>query len=547
MSPHRETSGDESTAATVHQNGTNGTAAPELVAVPTNGTAPTNGAVPTNGAATAPESLAVKNGVDSRVKPIQRSSHLVATDLDAEYDLVCVGFGPASLSVAIALHDSLAAGKKLRPDGSAPKVLFLEKQTRFAWHAGMLLPGAKMQISFVKDLATLRDPRSHFTFLNYLHQHDRLVDFTNLGTFLPARIEYEDYMRWCSSHFEHLVQYDHEVVSVTPAVKKADTVKLFTVEARDNASGQMQTFRGRNVLLATGGKPSFPKSFPIKHPRILHSSQYAYMVPKILSDKNAAYKVVVVGAGQSAAEIFHNIQNLYPNSSTQLVMRQEFLKPSDDSPFVNSIFNPEYIDSLFPKSAKDRSEFLVDARATNYGVVRLELIEELFERMYSQKRTLGPDERSWPHRIMGCRQISNIESNGERLEVKIHGLSDGVVNSADEEILSADLIIAATGYQRNAHIDMLKSTWDMLPKAVPGTAMFNKGVTGWNVDTEQGERKIAVGRDYRVQYKPGTVAADAGIWLQGCCEGTHGLSDTLLSVLATRSGEIVESIFGSKQ
>ncbi|KAJ6786392.1 hypothetical protein PWT90_03362 [Aphanocladium album] len=536
MSPHRESTPEESTGG-VLQNGTNGAVAPELVAVPANGAS-----------APAQSSYAVQSAADSRVKPVQRSSYLAATDLDAEYDLVCVGFGPASLSVAVALHDSLAAGRKLRPDGSAPRVLFVEKQTRFAWHAGMLLPGAKMQISFVKDLATLRDPRSHFTFLNYLHQHDRLVDFTNLGTFLPARVEYEDYLRWCSAHFEHLVQYDHEVVAVTPAVKKADAVKMFAVEARNNTTGQIQTYRGRNVLLATGGRPSFPKSFPVKHPRILHSSQYAYMVPKILTDKNAAYKVVVVGAGQSAAEIFHNIQNLYPNSHTQLVMRQEFLKPSDDSPFVNSIFNPEYIDSLFPKSAKDRSEFLVDARATNYGVVRLELIEELFERMYAQKRELGPDERAWPHRIMGSRQISSIESKGDDgFEVKIHGLSNGLVNADDEEILSADLIIAATGYQRNAHIDMLKSTWDMLPKAVPGTTEFHKGVTGWNVDTEQGERKLAVGRDYRVKYNAGSVAADAGIWLQGCCEGTHGLSDTLLSVLATRSGEIVQSIFGSEQ
>lgn len=328
MSPHRESTSDESTGS-VLQNGLNGAVAPELVETPTNG-ASTNGA-PTNGTAPPQQSYAVKSAV-ARVKPVQRSSHLTATDLDADYDLVCVGFGPASLSVAVALHDAIAAGKQLRPDGSAPKVLFVEKQTRFAWHAGMLLPGAKMQISFVKDLATLRDPRSHFTFLNYLHEHDRLVDFTNLGTFLPARVEYEDYLRWCSAHFEHLVQYDQEVVSVTPAVKKADAVKMFTVEARNNATGQIHSFRGRNVLLATGGRPSFPKSFPVKHPRILHSSQYAYMVPKILTDKNAAYKVVVVGAGQSAAEIFHNIQNLYPNSNTQLVMRQEFLKPSDDSP-----------------------------------------------------------------------------------------------------------------------------------------------------------------------------------------------------------------------
>ncbi|MBE3042286.1 SidA/IucD/PvdA family monooxygenase [Candidatus Bathyarchaeota archaeon] len=43
-----------------------------------------------------------------------------------------------------------------------PRVLFLDKEARFAWHAGMLLRGATMLISFLEDLATLRDPRSRF-------------------------------------------------------------------------------------------------------------------------------------------------------------------------------------------------------------------------------------------------------------------------------------------------------------------------------------------------------------------------------------------------
>ncbi len=118
------------------------------------------------------------------------TSRLRASDPGDVYDLVCVGFGPASLAIAVALHDALEAGT-LR---AAPRVLFLEQQSRFSWHAGMLLPGAKMQISFLKDLSTLRDPTSQFTFLNYLHQQGRLVEFTNLGTFLPARAEYEDYL-----------------------------------------------------------------------------------------------------------------------------------------------------------------------------------------------------------------------------------------------------------------------------------------------------------------------------------------------------------------
>ena len=35
------------------------------------------------------------------------------------------------------------------------------------------------------------------------------------------------------------------------------------------------------------------------------------------------------------------------------------------------------------------------------------------------------------------------------------------------------------------------------------------------------------------------------IYLQGCAEATHGISDTLLSVIAVRSGEVVEDIWKS--
>lgn len=272
---------------------------------------------------------------DAKPQYRERSPYITPAKEDEELDLICVGFGPASLAVAVAMHDALASGRKLRADGSAPKVLFIEKQHDFAWHAGMLLPGAKMQISFVKDLASLRDPRSEFTFLNYLHRQGRLVDFTNLGTFLPARSEYEDYMRWAASFFKSVVHYGHEVVSVSPdnaAAAGADSVRSFTVKTKSVQTGQTKSFRGRNVLFATGGQPSLPQGFPQRHPRVIHSSQYAKVVPQLLRDTSAPYRVAVLGAGQSAAEIFSNIQKMYPNSETRLIMRQEFLRPSDDSP-----------------------------------------------------------------------------------------------------------------------------------------------------------------------------------------------------------------------
>lgn len=260
----------------------------------------------------------------------QRRSNLQSTPVEELFDLVCVGFGPASLAIAVALHDAIESGRL--PRSRAPKVLFLEKQRKFAWHAGMLLPGAKMQISFIKDMASLRDPRSHFTFLNFLHQNGRLIDFTNLSTFLPARSEYEEYLRWCANHFGDVVRYGQEAISVSPASQSGNAVSQFTVSSRNVVTGQISTFQSKNVVLALGGQANIPKSLPDKHPRVIHSSQYAHMVPKILNKKDAPYRVAVIGGGQSAAEIFNNVQNLYPNSRTSMIMRSEFLKPSDDSP-----------------------------------------------------------------------------------------------------------------------------------------------------------------------------------------------------------------------
>lgn len=82
-------------------------------------------------------------------------------------DLVGIGFGPANLALAIAVDEH-----NRRDPQQALKVGFLEKQATFGWHRGMLLEGATMQVSFLKDLVTMRDPRSRFTFLTYLQERE---------------------------------------------------------------------------------------------------------------------------------------------------------------------------------------------------------------------------------------------------------------------------------------------------------------------------------------------------------------------------------------
>lgn len=198
----------------------------------------------------------------------------------------------------------------------------------------MLLPGTKMQISFIKDLATMRDPRSHFTFLNYLHTKGRLAQFTNLDTFLPQRVEYADYLSWCASHFDNVVQYGQEVLQVSPtkSQSKSDIVDYWQITSRDAKTRTTKNFRSKNVVLAVGGVPQIPQPFPQQHPRVIHSSSYAHCIGKALPDTTIRYNIAVVGSGQSAAECFHDLHSRFPNSNTRLLIRGDALKPSDDSP-----------------------------------------------------------------------------------------------------------------------------------------------------------------------------------------------------------------------
>jgi len=268
-----------------------------------------------------------------------RRSVLRRTPPEELHDLICVGFGPASLTIAIALDDTLASSDRpemLPQSGSnqRPKVLFLERQAEFAWHAGMLLPGTKMQISFIKDLATLRNPRSEFTFLNYLHRQNRLVQFSNLGTFFPLRVEYEDYMRWCAGSFEEVVNYAHEVSQIVPETTLAGSSKVcsFIVRSRDLHTGELKSHRAKHVAIAVGGKPLIPQSLPQHHPRVIHSSRYSTAIPALLDDKERDYRIAVIGSGQSAAEIFNDLHSKYPNARTTLLIKGRTLRPSDDSP-----------------------------------------------------------------------------------------------------------------------------------------------------------------------------------------------------------------------
>src|SRR3954452_17591342 len=105
-----------------------------------------------------------------------------------EVELLAVGAGPSNLGLAVALEE-------IAPD-LAESSLVIDRNPTIEWQQGMLLPWAKSQVSFLKDLVTQRNPRSRFSFLSHLKATERLDDFVNMSSYLPYRVEIAEYLRW---------------------------------------------------------------------------------------------------------------------------------------------------------------------------------------------------------------------------------------------------------------------------------------------------------------------------------------------------------------
>ena len=95
----------------------------------------------------------------------------------------------------------------------------------------------------MKDLATLRNPQSPITFLNYLHSEGRLMKFINRGGTIPTRKEFADYIGWCARYVQNqgvAVQWGTEVIGLDDG--KDGTVH---VHAKDLKTGEISVYRAR--------------------------------------------------------------------------------------------------------------------------------------------------------------------------------------------------------------------------------------------------------------------------------------------------------------
>lgn len=407
------------------------------------------------------------------------------------YDVIGIGYGPANLALAIAIDDhnrSSASGRKI-------SALFLERREKFSWHPGMMLPGATMQISFLKDLVSFRDVTHRLSFLGYAQARGRLEHFVNKQTFFPTREEFADYLGWAAEAVSEYVWYGADVVSVS--VVDAESAAMVQL-------GSGEQLRAKAIVHAPGLQPYLPEGVE-SSARVVHTSD---ILDAVTARDSPLREVVVIGAGQSAAEVVEYLHDRDDQTVVHSVFSKVGYTPADDSPFANRIFDPDMVDRWHAAPQDVRDRMFAYHRGTNYSAVDPELIEALYNREYEER--VNGDRRLFMH---NCTQMVACVEDADGVNVTVRDLMTGEVDT-----LRADMVVFGSGYRQADPVEL-----------------FGEDSRWYGHDGQRPE----VLRDYRWAPKRENVPM---VFLNGGVEHTHGLTSSLLSNLAVRSGEILASL-----
>ena len=419
-------------------------------------------------------------------------------------DLLALGYGPSHLSL-LALLESPA----VRSRWPGLRVHVLEREPRFGWHPGMLLRGARMQIAFSKDLVTLEDPTSPYSFLAFLHRIGRLEEFLNLREFHPTRQEFEQYLRWAADELDARVTYAAEVQSVQPVAGPDGYVDHLRVHHRHPVTHASSTRTARSVSLALGGRPAVPACVAVGDgSRVFHTNDFLGRVGDLVSLSAPPRRLLVVGGGQSAAEAFVHLAERFPAGEVTLAHRGFALMPAISTPLVNEIFHTNAVDLHHNLSRVGRAELLRTLRHTNYACVDEDDLEVISRLLYEQRVAGGA--RLTVQRfseLVACRPQQGT------VGVQLRDTTTGAVTGS-----IWDAVVLATGYDFQHVADVLHPLADYL--AGPGPA-------GWEAR-----------RDYSLVT---SEALRSKVFLIGATEPSHGLTATLLSILPRRAAEILDA------
>jgi L-ornithine N5-monooxygenase len=222
------------------------------------------------------------------------------------------------------------------------------------------------------------------------------------------------------------------------------------------------------------------------------------------------YRVAVLGSAQSAAEMVQALQTDLPNAEVVWIMRAIGLRSYEaNNKFTNELYYPSFVDRFFEARPEGREQILQEMHRTNYSGIAPALLESLYADEYHDRLT-GRQRK----RIITMTDVTAARTVADEINLELTDRRTGAVTD-----LRRDLVFLGTGFRRE------------MP------AMVRRLAGRLGID------RVSVNRHYRLDLGgPATAAC----YLQGVNEATHGIADSLLSVLAPRAEDITRDILADR-
>lgn len=409
------------------------------------------------------------------------------------YDFIGIGLGPFNLS--------LAALSEPQDDVSA---LFLERRASFDWHPGMMLDDVTLQTPFMSDLVTMADPTSPYSFLNYAKQQGKLYSFYIRESFFLLRKEYNQYCQWVSQSLDS-VRFNHNVTSVTYDEQHDYYVVNAKVASDDDyEQARRQTFYARHLVLGTGPVPYIPECARGKSDNIIHSGDYL----RRKADLESGSSVAIIGGGQSAAEIYHDLLHNQHSDSPYLywLTGSDRYFPLEYTKLTLEMTSPEYVDYFYQLPASKRDS-LNQHQKNLYKGINGDLINQIFDLLY-QKNLDGPVRTT----LKTHSRLTAVQRNQSSLALTFRHWQ-----LEQDFQINADYVVLATGFSH----------------ASPGFLQPLKSHLKFDA-----RQRFAVSRDYAID------RAQCRVFVQNAEAHTHGFVTPDLGMACYRNSVILNKIAG---
>jgi lysine N6-hydroxylase len=397
---------------------------------------------------------------------------------DHIYGVIGIGFGVFNLALAAMLEEN-----------GYHDALFFDKQPELNWHGGQLLCSSELQVHYLKDLVTPVDPTSRYTFLNYLNQRGLLYQFINRKSESISRNQFQQYFRWVAQQLK-CVRFGVEVGQLS----YRDGLFHIAADGR--------SYRARHIAVATGLKHNVPEcALPLLGDHVFHVGEYTRHRHKVNG------RVVVIGGGQSGAEVVMDILESVPHDQLSWLGRRMSFSQLEDNCFINDIYVPSFTEKYRTLSTTQKLQ-MIDRLEMSSNGINQGLLDRIYRSVF-ERRFFSDTKRDY--RFVAGQELIGITRTDHGYGVTMRSWSDG-----NEWHCEADFVVLATGFSA--------STWSML-QDILGAA----------------PQDLRVGRNFEVQW---AGQGQNDIFVQNGSRMCIGLADPNLSIAAWRAAMIANRILG---